>query len=69
MMSVKSLLGISEEETERFVSLFGMLCRNPSNLSQFFLEDVSGQILLDLSQAVLFYSFILSFNHDIINNS
>lgn len=52
MMSVKSLVGILEEENERFVSLFGMLCRNPSNLSQFFLEDASGQILLDLSQAV-----------------
>lgn len=52
MVSIKSLVGVSEEEGNAFVSLFGVLCRNPSNLSQFLLEDTSGQILLDLSQTV-----------------
>lgn len=52
MVSIKSLVGVSEEETNTFVSLFGLLSRDPSDLSQFFLEDTSGQILLDLRQAV-----------------
>ena len=39
-------------DLNKFVSLVGVLCRNASNLSQFFLEDSSGSILLDLSESV-----------------
>lgn len=39
-------------DLNKFVSLVGVLCQNASNLSQFFLEDSSGSILLDLSESV-----------------
>lgn len=45
-------MGVSEEACDSFVSLFGVLYRNPSNLSQFFLEDGSGVMALDVSQTV-----------------
>ena len=50
LVAIESLLGIQTDSS--FVSLLGVLSRNPSNLNEFFLEDQPGRILLDLSQTV-----------------
>lgn len=50
LVSIESLLGSQTDSS--FVSLLGVLTRNPSNLNEFFLEDQPGRILLDLSQTV-----------------
>ncbi len=49
-MSVESLLGM---ESSGLVSLLGVLSRNPSNASEFVLEDGDGMVLVDLSCSVL----------------
>ena len=48
-MSVESLLGM---ESSGLVSLLGV-SRNPSNASEFVLEDGDGMVLVDLSCSVL----------------
>lgn len=50
LVAVESLMGIQTDSS--FVSLIGILSRNPSNLSEFFLEDQHAHVLLDLSQTV-----------------
>lgn len=52
MVSVESLVGVSDREDESFVTLIGVLYRNPSDLCQLLLEDGSGQIMLDVSGTV-----------------
>jgi hypothetical protein len=52
LVAIESLLGIQTDSS--FVSLLGVLSRNPSNLNEFFLEDQPGRILLDLTQTVHF---------------
>lgn len=53
LVAIESLLGIQTDSS--FVSLLGVLSRNPSNLNEFFLEDQPGRILLDLTQTVHFW--------------
>ena len=53
LVSVDSLMGIGNSPSSpTFVSLLGILTRNPSNLAEFFLEDQQARIPLDLSHAV-----------------
>ena len=53
LVSVDSLMGLGNSPTSStFVSLLGILSRNPSNLAEFFLEDQQARVPLDLSQAV-----------------
>lgn len=50
LVAIESLLGAQTDSS--FVSLLGVLSRNPSTLNEFFLEDQPGRILLDLTQTV-----------------
>jgi hypothetical protein len=52
-MSTSSLLGMDSSTEDSFVTLVGMLSLNPSNPNQWLLEDGQGQVLLDMSHAVL----------------
>lgn len=47
---MESLLGV---ESSGLVSVLGVLSRNPSNASEFVLEDGDGMVLVDLSSSVL----------------
>ena len=53
LVSVDSLMGLGNSPTSStFVSLLGILSRNPSNLAEFFLEDQQARVPLDLTHAV-----------------
>lgn len=53
LVPVESLMGMpSTSSKPTFVSLLGLLARNPSNLAEFFLEDQHARVPLDLSRAV-----------------
>ena len=53
LVPVESLMGMSSTSSKpTFVSLLGLLARNPSNLAEFFLEDQHARVPLDLSRAV-----------------
>lgn len=53
LVPVESLMGMASTSSKpTFVSLLGLLARNPSNLAEFFLEDQHARVPLDLSRAV-----------------
>lgn len=53
LISVDSLMGMGNTSSNpTFVSLLGILSRNPSNLAEFFLEDQQARVPLDLSHTV-----------------
>ena len=53
LVTVDSLMGMDNTPSNpTFVSLLGILSRNPSNLAEFFLEDQQARVPLDLSHAV-----------------
>lgn len=49
MLGIDGLLG---KDDDSLVNLLGLLCRNPSNVNEFVLEDGEGRVVLDLSESV-----------------